>query len=46
MVFIENASDGFNAVVQSLKIFDWKKNDKIVSTNFSYSMVKKTIDYL
>lgn len=36
VVFIENASDGFNAVTKG---FDWSEGDKILRTSISYSMV-------
>lgn len=37
---VENASDGFNGFVKSMK---WKQGDVIVMPNTSYAMVKKTI---
>ncbi len=43
IVFVENASDGFNAVAKS---FNWRAGDKILRSDTSYEMVKKTIDYL
>ena len=36
IVFIENASDGFNAIIKS---FNWKAGDLILRTNIAYSMV-------
>jgi hypothetical protein len=40
---VENASDGFNGFVKSMK---WKEGDVIAMPNTSYAMVKRTIDYL
>ena len=42
VVFIENASDGFNTIVKN---YDWEENDKILLTNISYGMVKNTVKY-
>ena len=36
IVFVENASDGFNAAIKSFK---WEKKDKILKTNLAYPMV-------
>ena len=43
LVFVENASDGFNAVAKSIH---WKKGDKILRSDVSYEMVKKTCEYI
>ena len=32
LVFVQNASDGFNAAIKG---FDWKKGDKILRTNIA-----------
>ncbi len=39
IVFIENASDGYNAVSKS---FTWAKGDIVLQTSISYAMVKQT----
>ena len=43
LVFVENASDACNCAINSIK---WEEGDKILITNISYSMVKKTVDYM
>ncbi|CAM6000977.1 unnamed protein product [Sphagnum balticum] len=40
---VENASDGFNGFMKSIK---WKEGDVVAMPNTSYAMVKRTIDYL
>jgi isopenicillin-N epimerase len=42
-VFVHNATDGVNAVIQS---FPWKNGDQILTTNHRYDAVRNTFEHM
>ncbi|GDX63345.1 isopenicillin-N epimerase [Chlorobiota bacterium] len=44
LVFVDNATTGMNAVIQSL-MHSWKKGDEILTTNHVYGAVRTTLQH-